>query len=61
MITMYLSKSQEKVNTLEVRIASVYNSLVKFGHQVPPLMGDARYKTLNGQVSHGNLFGDILK
>ena len=52
---MYLFESQKKVNTLEVWIAAVYNSLVKFGHQVPPLMGDARYKKL----SHGNLFGVI--
>ena len=42
----------KKVNTLEVCIAAVYNSLVKFGHQVPPLMGDARYKTLNEKLSH---------
>ena len=56
---MYWSESPKKVNTLEVWIATVYNSLVKFGHQVPPLMGDARYKTLDEKLSHGNLFGVI--
>ena len=46
---------KKKVNTLEVCIAAVYNSLVKFGHQVPPLMGMHDIKHWN--FSHGNLVG----
>ena len=52
--TMYLFESQKIVNTLEVWIAAVYNSLLKFGHQVPPLMGDARYKTFPWKPFWGN-------
>ena len=35
---VFVWMAKEGTNTLEVWIASVYNSLVKFGHQVAPLM-----------------------